>query len=271
MDMSEEHAHSHEPVEAGLFQEGSPKVMFFLGLFAGIAACTTLALIFVVSSVASGKGLFAGIGAKPTTEVVAPAANPTPAPAANPTPTPSTAGPVKPIDEKTDHITGAKNAKVTLIEYSDFECPFCKRHFATVEQILKTYPNDVRIAFRHFPLSFHQNAEKEAEASECAASLGGNDAFWKIHDKIFTETTSNGTGIALDRLVPMAKELGLDGAKFKDCLDKGTFAARVAQDQSEGGAAGVEGTPATFVNGELVSGAVPFETFKAKIDAALKK
>lgn len=254
----------------GPFQ-GSPKTMFFMGLFAGIAACTTLALLLVVSSVASGKGLVLGQGGTKAADTAAAAQPTAQQPAAQqPTAQQPAAGPVKPFDAKTDHWIGGKDAKVTLIEYSDFECPFCKRHFATMQQVLKDYPNDVRLVFRHFPLSFHQNAEKEAEASECVADLGGNDAFWKFHDIIFTQTTSNGTGFALDQLGPAAKSSGVDQKKFQDCLDSGKFAKKVAQDQTEGGAAGVEGTPATFVNGDLVSGAVPYATFKAKIDAALK-
>lgn len=252
----------------GPFQ-GSPKTMFYLGLFIGIAGCSVVALALILSSIGSGKGLLA-LGASPA------AAAPTPtaaAPAPTPDPNaaaPAAAGPVKPVDDK-DHITGAKNAKVTLIEYSDFECPFCKRHFATMQQVLKDYPNDVRVVYRHFPLSFHQNAEKEAEASECVAELGGNDAFWKFHDKIFTETTSNGTGIALERLGPMAKEIGVNQAEFQKCLDSNKYAAKVAQEEQEGGDAGVNGTPATFVNGTLISGAVPYAQFKTAIDAALKK
>lgn len=269
MSMLEERAHSQETAGVGPFQ-GSPKTMFFLGLFAGIAVCTTVALVFLVSSIASGKGL-ALFGAR----APSPSALPSPGAAPSvdvPTQAQRPAGqPVKPVDEKTDHILGAKNAKVTLIEYSDFECPFCKRHFATVQQILKEYPKDVRIVYRHFPLSFHQNAAKEAEASECAAEVGGNEAFWKMHDKIFTETSAGGTGLSLDRLVPMAKEIGLKEAPFKSCLDSGTYANKVNQQLQEGSAAGVEGTPATFVNGTLISGAVPFAQFKSMIDGLLKK
>ena len=241
--------------------------MFTLGLFAGVAGCAIVALALLLSSVSSGKGLplFGG------TLDTAPTPSPTPASAPSPSAPEPTAKPVRPVNEKTDHVIGAKNAKVTLIEYSDFECPFCKRHFATMAQVLKSYPNNVRLVYRHFPLSFHQNAGKEAEASECAAELGGNDAFWKFHDKIFERTTANGTGFALDALAPLAKEIGLNESAFKNCLDSGKMASRVAKDIQEGSDAGVNGTPATFVNGTLVSGAVPFETFKAAIDAALKK
>lgn len=264
--MEMQHDHPREQQSALGQLSGPPKTMFLFGFFAGIAACTTLALTFIVWSVVSGKGLAFGTGG---TQVAA--ADPSVVAPAAPTAPTAPSAPVKPVDEKTDHIIGAKNAKVTLIEYSDLECPFCKRHFDTMNQVLKEYPNDVRLVFRHYPLSFHQNAMKEAEATECANEVGGNDAFWKYHDKIFTETTSNGTGFALDRLVPAAKEIGLDEKKFKTCLDSGKYIEKVNQQLQEGSSAGVQGTPGTFVNGQLVEGAVPFSQFKASIDAALKK
>lgn len=250
----------------GPFQ-GPPKTMFFLGLFVGVAACTTLALIFVIWSIVSGKGL--KIGSTGTQQEVA-AAPLAPQPSAGDTQQPTTAQPVKAVDNATEHIRGPMNAKVTLIVYSDFECPFCKQHFSTINQLMAAYPKDLRFVYRHYPLSFHQNAEKEAEASECAAELGGNAAFWKFYDKVFTETTSNGTGFALDRLVPAAQEIGLNGPAFKKCLDSGKYAAKVAQEEQEGADAGVQGTPGSFVNGKAISGAQPVAVFKAAIDAALK-
>lgn len=251
------------PSSGGMFN-GNPKTMFFMGLFVGVSSVTTVALALIVGLVLSGKSLGTPSAVAANTQQVAAAPTPTP------TPTPTPSAPVKPVDEKKDHILGPKDAKVTLIEYSDFECPFCKRHFDTVQQVVKDYPKDVRIVFRHFPLSFHQNAQKEAEASECVAKLGGNDAFWKFHDKIFKETTSNGTGFALDKLGPAAAEAGVNQAAFQKCLDSGEMATLVAQQQQEGGDAGVQGTPATYVNGSLVEGAVPYATMKAAIDAALK-
>lgn len=235
--------------------------MFFMGLFLGLAVASTIALGTVLGMIWNGKTVLAA----GNNNVVAAA----PSPAAPSAPTAPSA-PVKPVSDS-DHIIGSKNAKVTLIEYSDFECPFCKRHFDTVEQALKDFPKDVRLVYRHYPLSFHANAQKEAEASECAAKLGGNDAFWKMHDKIFTLTTSNGTGFALDKLGTTAKEIGLDQTKFQKCLDSGEMAARVAADTATGNDSGVQGTPATFVNGNLISGAVPYEGaqgFKAAIQAA---
>jgi protein-disulfide isomerase len=248
----------------GPFQ-GPPKTMFFLGFFAGVALCTTIALIFFVWSIASGKGLaMAGGTVKDTGGYVAGAPTPTPQ-----APSAPAGGPVKPVDEKADHIIGAKNAKITLIEYSDFQCPYCSRHEATIQQVLRDYPNDVRLIYRQFPLSsIHPDAQKLAEASECAAEMGGNDAFWKYHDKIFAEMTAQTFTSA--RVVGAGKDIGLDETKFKACVDSGKMAAKVNTSVDEGAAAGVQGTPGTFVNGKLIEGAVPLAAFKAEIEAALK-
>ncbi|OGK16963.1 hypothetical protein A2690_01485 [Candidatus Roizmanbacteria bacterium RIFCSPHIGHO2_01_FULL_39_12b] len=174
-----------------------------------------------------------------------------------------------------DHIRGNKDADVVLVNYSDFECPFCKRFHPTMLQIMKEYGNKVAWVYRHFPLSFHANAQKEAEASECAAELGGNDVFWKYTDAIYEKTTSNGTGFALDALVPLAKELGLNESKFKQCLDSGKYAKHIQEDMAGGSAAGVSGTPGTIIvakNGkrDLINGALPFEQAKEQIDVLLK-
>ncbi len=204
------------------------------------------------------------------------AAAPTPTPQAAPTPAPA-AGPVAAIDTKTDRILGdLSKAKVALIEYSDFECPFCKRHFPTMQQVVSTYGDKVALVFRDFPLSFHQNAQKEAEAGRCVFELGGNDAFWKYHDYVFTKTTSNGTGFALDQLPVAAKEAGVNVAKFQSCLDSGKYAKTVADEESGGASAGVNGTPGNIIldlktqKTQLISGAVPFSSFKSAIDAILQ-
>lgn len=184
-------------------------------------------------------------------------------------------GPVKPVS-KDDHVRGSKDAALSIIEYSDFECPFCKRFHPTVQQALKEYDGKVNWVYRHFPLSFHANAAKESEASECAQELGGNAKFWEYTDKIFERTTSNGTGVALDALVPMAKELGLNEKKFKECLDSGKYAAHVQKDFSEGQTAGIDGTPGNILltkDGKeaRVPGAVPYEQLKSEIDRLLTK
>lgn len=181
----------------------------------------------------------------------------------------------KPEITSEDHIRGNKNANVALVEYSDLECPFCKRFHPTMQQVMKEYGDKVKWIYRHYPLSFHANAQKEAEASECAAKLGGNDAFWKYVDAILERTTSNGTGFALDKLVPLAKENGLDESKFKTCLDSGEFTQKVKDQTEKGTQEGVTGTPGTIIidakgNTQLVPGALPFDQIKPMIDAVLK-
>jgi protein-disulfide isomerase len=173
-----------------------------------------------------------------------------------------------------DHIRGNKNAKVTLITYSDYECPFSKNFEPTVKQLLDIYGDKIKLIFRHYPLPFHANAQKEAEASECAAQLGGNDVFWKYSDAIFGRTTSNGTGFPLDNLGPLAAELGMNQQQFQSCLDSGKYEKLVKDSVAEGQGAGVQGTPSTFIvdakgNNELVVGAQPIEAFKTAIDKAL--
>ncbi len=181
----------------------------------------------------------------------------------------------KPEVTNADYFRGNKNAKVTLVEYSDFECPFCKRFHPTMLQVMKEYSDKIKWVYRHYPLSFHANAQKEAEAAECAGKLGGNDAFWKYTDAIFERTTSNGTGFALDKLTPLAKELGLNESSFKQCLDSSEMAKKVKDQMAKGTEEGVTGTPGTIIlaangNTQLIPGALPFEQVKPMIDKALQ-
>ncbi len=231
-----------------------------------------LGLMGVIVGFAAGSWRSTGTfipGAAPKQVAQAPA--PTPLP--TPQPTPAT-GPLQPIDPKVNHIRGnLAKATVAVVEYSDFECPFCKRVHPTYQQIMQTYGDTVVWVYRHFPLGFHANAQKEAEASDCAAEQG---KFWEYTDKIFERTTSNGTGFPLDNLVPLAKELGLNEATFKNCLDTGKYAKHVQDEETSGQTAGVNGTPGNFVvnlktqKNQMISGAQPFSSFQSAIDAALK-
>lgn len=159
---------------------------------------------------------------------------------------------------------GPAQAPVTIVEFSDFQCPFCSRVLDTVRQVEERYKGQVRLVFRHFPLNMHANAPKAAEASACANDQG---KFWELHDRMF----ANQNGLAPDALKGMAADLGLDTAKFNECLDKGVYAEAVKKDLEAGSAAGVNGTPAFFINGRLVSGAAPLEQFTRVIDDELQR
>lgn len=243
----------------------TPGKLFFIGFLFG-------ALIMAIPTAILGTKVLAGANIRLGGGVDNPSAAPTlaAAPSAAPTPTPAA---LKGVSDS-DHLFGDKKAKVTVVEYSDIECPYCKRFHPTVAKVVADYKGKVNWVYRHFPLNFHQNAQKEAEATECAAELGGNDAFWKYLNTLFERTTSNGTGFALDALAPLAKELGLDEKKFQACLDSGKYADKVNKDLNEGQAAGIQGTPGGFViskdgKSSVIEGAIPEAQLKAQIDGLL--
>jgi protein-disulfide isomerase len=158
---------------------------------------------------------------------------------------------------------GPKDAKVTIVEFSDFECPYCTRAEETVKQVMQKYDGKVRLVYRDFPLPFHPNAQKAAEAARCAGDQG---KYWEMHEKLF----ANQRALEVPALKGYAKELGVDGAKFDACLDGGEKAKLVEADKKAGEEVGVTGTPAFFINGVLLSGAQPLEAFSQVIDAELK-
>lgn len=181
-----------------------------------------------------------------------------------------------PVDRESDHIRGNPDARITLVEYSDFECPYCKRFHATAQQLVDAYDGQVNWVYRHFPLGFHNpGAQKQAEASECVAELGGNEAYWRFADAIFERTKSNGNGFPLDRLAPLAGEVGVDTAAFQECLDSGRYTDYVKAQMGGGEAAGVTGTPGNFLvdnaTGRIVavSGARPLGDLKQVVDRLL--
>ena len=175
----------------------------------------------------------------------------------------------------TDAVLGSKDAKVTIIEWSDYECPYCKSYFTnTYSQIKKKYVDTgkVKIIFRDFPLAFHDPlATQQAMAAECAGELGGATAYYKYHDLLFQTTTSNGKGMQKAQLYSLAVKVGVNAAKFKTCLDTEKYKSEVAKDIADAAKAGVNGTPAFLVNDNLISGAQPFSAFETIIEAELKK
>ncbi|HEX7665258.1 MAG TPA: thioredoxin domain-containing protein [Polyangiaceae bacterium] len=173
-----------------------------------------------------------------------------------------------PIDSK-DPMWGHRDAPVTIVQFSDYQCPFCSRVEPTMDQVKQTYgPDKVRVIWKNNPLPFHPNAKPAAEAAQGVFAMKGNDAFWKFHDEAFKNQKSLGT----DSYVKWAQEAGVTNvADFQAGLTAHKWADKVDKDNAEGKQVGVNGTPGFYINGVEVSGAQPFDKFKAVIDAELAK
>ncbi|KKQ67332.1 MAG: DSBA oxidoreductase [Candidatus Daviesbacteria bacterium GW2011_GWA2_38_24] len=211
-------------------------------------------------------------------QALAPVASSAPAPdAAVPEPD---SGPVK-VALDDDPVIGDKNAPVTLIEFSDYECPFCKRHFDQVYPELKKNYIDtgkVKLVFRDLPLSFHDpNATEQAVAANCAREQGGDATYFKYHDEIFKRTTSNKT-FAKENLPKIAADLGLNTSNFQSCLDSNKYKDEVTKDLNYAATVGASGTPTFFVGksegseitATRIVGAQPYSAFQTQIDVLLK-
>lgn len=233
----------------------TPKQAFVMGIVLTILALGTLGFLYTL------KGGSLDLGTK---RVAAPAAPAAGAPSYDDVGAPP-AGEAREVG-KDDHVRGANNAKISVIEYSDFECPFCSRHHPTMNQLI-TDNDDVAWVYRHFPLnSIHPNAQKAAEASECAAD---QDKFWELADLMFEKQAQ---GLTRPQLTALAREVGLNTSKFDDCVDSGKYADKVAADAIDGQTAGGTGTPFSVVIGPdgtqvPVSGAVPLSQLQAVIDS----
>src|SRR3989338_692277 len=155
---------------------------------------------------------------------------------------------VKKVDSN-DHILGSANAQMVFVEYSDTECPFCKQFHATMHSIVDNYGKEGKVAwvYRHFPIAeLHKKAAKEAEATECAAELGGNAKFWQYIDRLYSVTPSN-DGLDPAKLPEIASDVGLDSAQFNECLSSGKYTEKVADEYDAAVKAGARGTPYTVV------------------------
>ncbi len=200
-----------------------------------------------------------------------PSTNPVAAPAA-PIPTPAPADNVPKVTSA-DHIRGSSDTILTLVEYSDLECPYCKRFHPTMKQILNDYKGKVSWVYRHFPLSFHTNATPAALGSECANEIGGDNKFWEYIDGIFADTNS----LSSETINSVADQIDLDKTKFTACLKSKKYQSVLDGDLKGGQEAGVNGTPATFLvnnktgKAQLISGALPIEQIKKYIDSALNE
>ncbi|MEW5896892.1 MAG: thioredoxin domain-containing protein [Nanoarchaeota archaeon] len=172
--------------------------------------------------------------------------------------------PIVEVAEGNGAVLGSSDAPVTILEFSDFQCPFCKRGYETMKQVEGAYiiSGKVRLVFRNFPLSFHEEAKPAALAAACAKEQG---EFWKYHDKLF----ENQDVLGADNYKKWAKELGLDTEKFNNCLESKKYEDEIEADIADGQSYGITGTPAFFVNGRLISGAQPYEVFVDEIEAVL--
>jgi len=170
-----------------------------------------------------------------------------------------------PVESEGFPSKGPENAPVTIVEFSDFQCPYCRALKPTLDQVEQTYGDQVRFVFRQFPLtSIHPQAYAAAQASLCARD---QDQFWPMHDAMF----ANQRALAPDDLKATARELGMDGDAFDACLDSGQYSEEVAEDLRAGQAAGVGGTPKIFINGRALSGAKPFDEVARIIDDELER
>ncbi len=171
------------------------------------------------------------------------------------------------VDLADEPVKGKADAPVTIVEFSDFQCPFCQKGWEVMKEVEKDYvaKNKVKIVFKNFPLdNIHPMAQASAQAGECAYE---QDKFWEYHDKLF----ANQQSLSNDNLKKWAKEAGLDENKFNSCFDNKKYESEVAKDQQEGLKAGVQGTPAFLINGQLYSGALPYAQIKQLIDTELAK
>ncbi len=193
---------------------------------------------------------------------------------------PENTDPVK-VSLDDDPVMGDKNAPVTLIDFSDYECPFCKRHFEQVySQIKKDYidTGKVKMVYRDLPLPFHDpNATDQAIAANCARDQGGDDTYFRYHGEIFKRTSSN-KGLARENLPKIAADLGLNTANFESCLNSDKYKAEVQKDLDDARKYGASGTPTFFIgkstgneiDGTKLVGAQPYAAFKTIIDELLK-
>lgn len=234
-----------------------PKMAFVMGMLSGVTAASLIATTFAFAQLAAYNNNDADATAAVGTGVVAGVDDTQPS-----VEEPETAPIADIVIRDTDHVLGSASAPVTVVVYSDFECSYCARHAPTIEQIFEAYDEQVRVVFRHFPLSFHANAQKAAEASECAGAQG---KFWEMHDELFA--LSEASALNTDTITSAAARIGIDQGAFSECFDGGVYAQYVQDQFAEGVQLGVQGTPATFVNGQLISGAVPYSSLASLIDS----
>lgn len=253
---------SYKLMSDGIFSKLSPKSSFLAGLGAALTLFFVAGFFVLLVMVLKDD--------KPV--AVAPANNPADSAAVAGDTAPKDIN-IEPIGEQ-DWVKGKRDAKISIIEFSDLECPFCKQFHPELEKLVQEYPNDVKWAYRHFDIGIHSKMPKEAEAAECVGELGGNDKFWEYIGQIFTVSPTN-NGLDPAELPKIAKAIGINEKEFTDCLDSGKYAFKIQDQTRQAQAAGGQGTPyAVILAGDQkipVGGAVPYEQLKSFVDSVLKK
>ncbi len=243
---------------SGTISNLKPKTAFKAGLLTGLGIMFVIGFFVLLGVMLSGKGWSIGDSdnTNDTNQV------------ANQNTNDNNDIVLQPVDKNKDWIRGDKDAKVSVITFSDLDCPFCARFHDTMNEILTEYDN-VNWVYRHFPLtSLHPEAAKKAEAAECVGEQGGNEKFWEFLDKVFPAKP------ALADLGVIVSNMGLDANKFQECLDSGKYTSLVQNESQQAQAAGARGTPYSIIvagNTKIpVAGALPIDTVKSYLDSVLK-
>ncbi|MFC1638781.1 DsbA family protein [Patescibacteria group bacterium] len=245
--------------EAGL--QLSSKASFLLGLLGGVLALCTIGFFVLLGIMLTSDATAC------EAETAQPAAKaPAAAPPTAPDPDEGGVGAIKPVSDS-DHVTGPSDPDLTMIVYTDIECPFCSRFHPSMEQVQEELGDRVQVVMRHFPLSFHANAKSAANAAECA---GEQDMFFEYVHELF----ANNTRLGNDLYEEIAEDLGLSMGKFSDCVDTDKYAAKINADFQSGVAAGVQGTPGSLLipkvgEPEIIPGAVPADQLIGIIESMM--
>ncbi len=241
----------------------SPKTAFKFGLFSGLGIMFVVGFFILLGLLLNGNNALSfGKNNNNNNNVVNNANNNQPTNQGNV----NNAADVS----KADWVRGDSKAPITIVEYSDIDCPFCQNFHATMKQLLQQYDGDVKWVYRHFPLtSLHPNAFTKAEAVECVGSLEGNDAFWQFTDLLIEDKT-----ITVDQLADKASGIGVDKNKFQACMDNHDFAQKIQDQANEAISAGGQGTPySVIIAGKQrlpINGALPLAQITQQLDSLIK-
>ena len=239
-----------------LFQNSNPKLVFVLGVVVGVGVFSLISLIILLGMAVSSDDEDSAVNTNSNTNTNQVADT-------NTAPTASAIDTSKIVISDSEEVYGNEDADITFVEFSDFQCPYCVRFHEVMHQIVDEYPNDVAWIFKQFPIQSHPLGMPGAMATECAGDQG---KFWEMSDMIF----SNQQALAAESFAIFAGDLGLDVDTFNQCMSDNPHAEKIANDYQTGISSGVRGTPSSFVNGNIVPGAFPYESMKQMIDELLK-